>query len=453
LASAGPKAGDALIASRWRVGLLGASIVASLALATCGGGDGGGNTSPASIAVSSPSCGELEYEAPGEPQAVIVSDLPMQGDSAERSAQQVDAIKLVLEQQGWQAGGVSVGFQACDDSIAKTGLWDVATCRSNARAYASNEKVLGVIGTYNSGCAAEEIPILNRASVAMISPGNTAVCLTEESPICTDYSPKTRYPTGERNYARVVPNDAFQGAGLAEFARKQGIERPFVLYAAGDPTSTGQAVNFRGAAATLGLKLAGYESWDPEARDYRRLMDEVKRSGADAVVLAGLIEQNGAQVIRDKVAVVGANASVPLLAFDGFSQQSTIDKAGAASRGMFASIPGKSLDELSSVGQDFVSDLEIQLRGKPVELYAPYGGEAAAVLLDAVENAGGVRSHVPAAMLDVRRNDGILGTYGFDAGGDPTVGPVTIFRAAGSFEAYDEVAPASAVVDGARLGH
>jgi branched-chain amino acid transport system substrate-binding protein len=442
-------------------GLLAGSVLASLALTACGSsGSSTGtsegtysNTSPSSVAVSTPTCGKLEYGGKGEPEAVIVSDEPMRGDSAERSIQQVDAIKIILEHRGWQAGGVNVGFQACDDSIAKTGLWDAATCRSNARAYASNENVLGVIGTYNSGCAALEIPILNRASVAMISPGNTAVCLTEESPICTDYSPKTLYPTGERNYARVVPNDAFQGAGLAEFARKQGIQRPFVLYAGGDPTSTGQAVNFRGAAAQVGLKLAGYQRWNPDAGDYHQLMGDVKRSGADAVVLAGLIEQNGAQLIRDKVDIVGANSGVPLLAFDGFSQQSTIDKAGAVSHGMFASVPGKSLDELSGAGRNLVRELKNELHGKPVELYAPYGGEAAVVLLDAIAKAGGARSDVPAAMHHVRRKHGILGTYEFDANDDPTVDPITIFKAASSFVTYDEVTPPAAVADAARRGH
>ena len=48
----------------------------------------------------------------------------MQGDSAERSAQMVAAIRLELENQGWQAGQTRIAFQVCDDSIAETGEWD-----------------------------------------------------------------------------------------------------------------------------------------------------------------------------------------------------------------------------------------------------------------------------------------------------------------------------------------
>jgi branched-chain amino acid transport system substrate-binding protein len=226
-------------------------------LATACGDDDDGAEGGEDVAVALEACGDLEYGGEGDPDAVIVTDLPMLGDSAERSEQQVEAVRLVLEQRDWTAGETSVGFQACDDSIEETGLWDEEACRSNAEAYAEHEQVLGVVGTYNSGCAAIEIPILNEADVAIISPGNTAVCLTEESPTCEDYSPRSLYPAGSRNYARVVPNDAFQGAALAEFTARQGSERPYVLYAADDPTSTGQATNFRGAAEALGLELAG----------------------------------------------------------------------------------------------------------------------------------------------------------------------------------------------------
>ena len=91
-----------------------------------------------------------------------------------------NAIRLVLEQADNKAGDFTIEFEAFDDSTAAKGAWDGAVCASNARMYAEDESVVGVIGTYNSGCAAIEIPILNEAGVAMISPANTAVGLTHE---------------------------------------------------------------------------------------------------------------------------------------------------------------------------------------------------------------------------------------------------------------------------------
>jgi branched-chain amino acid transport system substrate-binding protein len=380
----------------------------------------------------------------------IVSDLPLQGAAAERSSQQEEAIRLVLDQRRWKAGATAVAYQACDDSIAKTGLWDAATCRSNAAAYVKDRRVLGVIGTYNSGCAGEEIPILNRADVAMISPGNTAVCLTEPSTGCANGQPASLYPSGNRNYARVVPNDAFQGAALAEFAKQEGIAKPFVLYAANDPTSTGQAENFRGAAQALGLRLAGYETWDEKAKSYASLFGKVKRSGADGVVLAGLTGQNGGQVIKDKVAVVGSNDGLPLIAFDGFAQQATIDSGGSASKGMFASVPGSAPENLPAKGRALVDDLKGKTDGHPVEQFAPYAGEAAAVLLDAIAKAGPDRAGIAKAVLATRGGGGILDPYDIEPSGDPSVGPITVLKAGSSFSPLREVTPQAGVVRAAR---
>lgn len=425
------------------------SIAAALLVAACGGNDSSSTSSADVEGVKANTCGNVEYRGEGTPQGLIVSDLPMRGDSAERSRQQVDAIRLVLEQNDWKAGPTTVGFQACDDSISKTGLWDPATCRSNAHAYADDDRVLGVIGTYNSGCAAEEIPILNEADLIMISPGNTAVCLTESSPLCESGQPESLYPTGSRTYARVVPNDAFQGAALAEFAKSEGSKQPFVLYAGDDPTSLGQAANFRAAAEDVGLHLAGFASWDAKANRYADLFKTVKATPADGVILAGLTEENGAQVIRDKVAKLGSNEEVPLIAFDGFAQQATIDEAGADSKGMFASVPGRAPEELTGDGATLVGDLQDEIGDQTVEQFAPPAGEAAAVMTDAIAAAGPHRPGIVKAVF-ATNGGGIIGAYRLGPSGDPDVGPITVLRAESSFTPFREIRPQPQVVTAAR---
>jgi branched-chain amino acid transport system substrate-binding protein len=441
---------------RSRLLAVGVALFGALLVAACGDDDDGNQLGEVE-ALSNAACEEAEYEGEGDPQALIVSDLPMQGDSAERSEQQVEAIRLVLENNQWKAGGIDVAFQVCDDSSEETGLWSEDQCRENAQSYAENPDVIGVIGTYNSGCAAIEIPILNQAGVAMVSPGNTSVCLTQASSSCVDGQPPSLYPAGRRNYVRVVPNDAFQGAALVEFAQRRGIERPFVLYAANDPTSTGQAENFQGAAAGAGLALAGYETWDPDAPGYANLFQKVADSEADAVVLAGLTEQNGGRLIENKVATVGSNQEVPLIAFDGFAQQATIDEAGEAAAGMFASVPGRAPQNLRGRGERLVAELRSEVSAQ-VELYAPYAGEAAKVLLDAIDAAsaagfepGGERSLVARNLFQTTRTPtDILGAYRITPTGDPSVGPVTIFVADGRFQVETEVIPDRELVGAAR---
>lgn len=435
--------------------VIAALVAVSGFMVACGSSDNSSDDSSQTPGLTLANCGDVEYGGSGDFDSLIVSDLPLQGDSETRSTQMNAAIKQVLQDNNWTAAGVKVGFQPCDDSIAKTGLWDEATCKDNANAYAGDTNVIGVIGTYNSGCAEAMIPILNQAeegAVPMISPGNTAVCLTETASTCLSGEPDSLYPTGDRNYARVVPNDAFQGAGLATFAKSQGSTKVAVLYAKDDPTSKGQADTFTGAAQADGLTIATSKPWDPEAKDYTSLMKQVGDSGADAVLLAGLTEQNGGQLIKDKVSVLGPNnGDVALYAPDGFNQQSTIDEAGSASKDMFASIPGTAPELLpAGPGQTLVKELTADSADGTVETYAPYAGQAVQVLLDAINKGGSDRGAVATALYDVKVKDGITGTFDITDTGDPSVGPVTISQAGSTFKPIKVVKPANNLVTAAR---
>jgi branched-chain amino acid transport system substrate-binding protein len=433
-------------------------IASSLALLLLGlaGFAAGAGAAAAGVGVTpvaSSSCAAVQYRGSGTADALIVSDLPLQGDSRQRSQQMNDAIQLVLNGAGWRAGSHNVAFQACDDSSAKTGLWSKARCQANARAYAANPSVLAVIGTYNSGCAEAMIPILSKApggGLAMVSPGNTLICLTQPSPSCPAGQPGSLYPK-VRNYVRVVPNDAYQGAGLASFAKSKGIGRAYVLYAGGDPTSLGQAKTFRGAAAKLGIQIAGFRSWNPEAADYKNLMRVAGRTMPDAVLLAGLTEQNGGRLIKDKVAVLGPNGGgVKLLAPDGFAQQSTIELAGKASEGMFASVPGRVPQNLVGPGKKLFAELRKEVKG-PVELYAPYAGQAASVVLGAIASGEG-RGGVVGAVRKTEVRNGITGSFSILPSGDPSVGPITVSIAKKTFVPVREVEPGQALVKAARHG-
>ena len=434
-----------------------AAIVAGLVLVACGGDEGGSSDKVGDVNGIQADCGNIEYHGSGTPAKLIVSDLPLKGDSAERSKQQNDAIVQELARKGWQAGNdIQVAFQACDDSIASTGEWDESLCRTNAQKYAANPDVIGVIGTYNSGCAAIEMPILNKApggGVPMVSPGNTFVCLTEPSPtLCKPDEPGKYFPSGTRNYIRVVPNDAVQGAGMASFANEQGVRKPFILIASDDPTSEGQGRTFEGAAKSLGMTIAGVEHYDPKAASYTDLMKKAKAAGADAVFLAAILEENGAQLIKDKVSVLGPNdGTVKLLAPDGFAQQNTIDQAGSASAGMYVSLPGKVPDSLSGDGAVFVHQLESQLGDQPIEVFAPYAGQAAQVLLNAIR-VGQTRSGTIAALFETKVTEGITGNFAITPSGDPRPAPISVQKAAGTFELEKSIVPPPDLVSAARGG-
>ena len=437
-------------------------LVATLALMAsgCGGDDeeGAGGGGGEITALPSSSCTGLEYKGDGDPDYLIVSDLPLQGSSRTQTIQIVGAIRYLLDQAGWKAGDYNIAYQSCDDATAQAAKWDSGKCSQNANAYAQNEKLIGVIGTFNSGCAAIIIPVLNQApngGIAMISPANTFVCLTEGGPGCEDTEPDKYYPTGNRNYARVVAHDAYQGAAMAEFAQSQGIKNVYIL---NDKEAYGQGVaeNFRNAAESVGIKVAGFEAWDPKASSYEGLFRKIGGSGADAIFLGGLIDENGAKVIKDKVAVLGPNdGKVKLLAPDGFTTQQTIDEAGNSAAGMFMSVAGVPIDQFKGAGAEFASKFKPSLGGKEIDPYAIYGAQAAQVLLDAIAASDGSRGDIIAKMFEAKVTDGLLGSFEINENGDPSgaegaVVGFTIYKATSKLETETTISPKSETVDAGR---
>jgi branched-chain amino acid transport system substrate-binding protein len=434
------------------VGLLVA--VLALVAAGCGGSDGGS----APEALPSSSCTAIEYEGDGNPDYLIVSDLPLQGASRTQTLQINDAIRYQLKQLGFKAGDYKIGFQACDDATAQAGKWDSGKCSQNANAYSGNDKVIGIIGTFNSGCAGIIIPVVNQApdgGIAMVSPANTYVCLTQGGPGCDATEPDKYYPSGTRNYVRVVANDAYQGGADAEFAQSLGVKSVYILNDK-EAYGLGVATNFQKAAESLGIKVAGFEAWDPKASSYEALFGKVKASGADAVFLGGLIDENGAQLIKDKVAVLGPNDGVKLITPDGFATQQTIDDSGPASDGMYMSVAGQPIDQFTGAAKEFADNFSQEyLGGKTIDPYAIYGAQSAQVMLDAIGGSDGSRSDVIAKLFETRVTDGLLGSFGFSENGDPegasgAVVAITVYKAVDNKLATDKViSPKQSTVDAA----
>ena len=423
-------------------------LVAALALVAAGCGGGGGAEV---TALPSSSCTALEYEGDGDPDYILASDFPLQGSSRTQTEQIVAAIRFELEQRQWKAGDYNIAYQSCDDATAQAAKWDSGKCSANANAYAANDAVIAVIGTFNSGCAAIEIPVLNEApdgGIAMMSPANTYPCLTVNLPgACEATEPDKYYPAGTRNYARVAPADDYQGAFVAEFMQKQGIKSVYILndkeaYGLGVATTTRKAVE------SLGIEVKGFEAWDPKASSYEALMKKIQGTGAESVFLGGLIDENGAQLIKDKVAVLGPNdGDVKLYAPDGFTAQQTIDESGPASAGMYMSVAGVPIDAFTGTAKDFIDQLLAgPLVGKPIDPYAIYGAQSAQIVLDAIAASDGSRSDVIAKMFEAQVVDGLLGTFGFNENGDPTnargaVVGFTMYVATDKLEAEDNFSP------------
>jgi len=410
-------------------GLLGFWIlllaVLGLAAASCGGDDdeGGGGGGEVTELPSS-SCRALESKADGDPDVLIASDLPRQGGSRLQTTQMVGAMRLLLDDRDWKAGDYNIAYQDCDDATAQAGKWDSGKCSQNANAYASNESVIAVVGTFNSGCAAIEIPVLNNApggGLLMISPANTYGCLTEP---CAGNEPEKYYPTGTRNYARVAPSDPNQAAVVAQLMGEQGVKSVYILNDK-EAYGLGVAKNVAGAAKAAGIKVLGFAAYTPTSANFEALFQKIKGTNPDAVFVGGLIDENSGQLINDKVAVLGPNnGDVKLFLPDGFTTDAVFQaKEGGTpkAKDAFFTVAGAPVDQYKGKGGEFARRFKDEvLGGKPVDPYAILAVQAMDVVLNAIEDSDGTRADVIKKVFETKVDDGYIGGFEFNENGDVT---------------------------------
>jgi branched-chain amino acid transport system substrate-binding protein len=396
------------------------AAVTALLVVGCGGGGGQGGSG----------------DGGGGGQTVkIVSDLPLQGANRAQTTTMVNAIEMAIEERGGKAGSATIEYESLDDATAQAGQWDEAKCAENAQTAAQDEEVVGWIGPFNSGCAAVEIPILNEAGLGMISPANTYIGLTK--PGGEPDEPEKYYPTGERNYTRVIVADDEQGQAGALLMEEEGVESVYIL----DDKETygkGLADQTQKSAEELGIQVVGREGIDGSAANYRSLMNKIARLDPDAIYFGGIIENNAGQLIKDKVGAGMSNDDVLFIGPDGIFVDTFISQAGNAAEGAYVTFGGLPESELTAKGQQFVQDYESQYDDE-IQPYTAYAYEAANVMLDAIERASKegevTREAVLQQIFATEDYNGVLGTWSFDEDGDTTLTELSVQRVEnGQFE-------------------
>ena len=398
------------------------SVSSVFVAAACGGGSGSSDSSGG---------------GGGGESVKIVSDLPLQGANRAQTTTMVNSIKLALEERKGKAGDIKVEYESLDDATAQSGQWDEAKCAENAQGAAQDDSIVGWIGPFNSGCAAVEIPILNKAGLGMISPANTYIGLTK--PGGESDEPDKYYPSGERNYTRVIVADDKQGAAGAALMEEEGLETVYIL----DDKETygkGLADQFQKAAEAAGIEVVGREGIDGSASNYRSLMNKIAQEDVDAIYFGGIIENNAAQILKDKVGANMPNDEVAFIGPDGIFVDSLVEQAGDASEGIYVTFGGLPQSELSDKGKEFVKNYE----GKyddTIQPYTAYAYEAANVMLDAIERAGEEAGGAPdraAVLKEIQATEdfeGALGTWSFDDDGDTSLTELSVQKVEdGKFE-------------------
>ena len=318
-------------------------------------------------------------------------------------------------------GVCRIGYQSCDDSTAQAGIFDEGKCTANAKLTRRTTGGDGV-GPFTRAAPTGQIPIANRAGLAMISPTNSDIGLTHATPLTPEGLVASLYPTGKRNYVRIFPREDAQAAAAALFARDAGAHRVAVLQrrwirARGRlPTSRApradsgsmccrRADGTRKPAATTGsrTRLRGpipmLSTWPDcstgtAARVIRNLRAKLPSSGSSSPTMASCRSPRSSRAPdpRRTASHVTRSGPVPQIGFH-------------------------------PEGRQFVAQFAATQGTRPVYFESVYAAQAAELLLDAIARADGSRESVVAALRRTRVKRGLLGGIAFDSEGDITRAP------------------------------
>ncbi len=353
-------------------------------------------------------------------------DMPLSGADAATGIPTRNGSVMAIEETN--AKGVPGGFTfvAYDLDDAVQGAHDPAQGAQNVKSFIADPAVLAMVGPFNSSVAQAEIPDTNDAGLAQISPATTNPGLTKG-----DEAAKLRTSHPDvNNFFRVCTTDDRQGAAGAQFARKLGLKKAFIV----DDNETygkGLADVFETQFKADGGTVLGHEHLTKGQTDYKALLTKAHALSPDMIFYGGTTVTGGA-LLRKQMGDTGLGA-VAFLGGDGISDDEFIKSSGESANGVYYTVAAPETSKLASATA-FVANYKKRWKSD----VGPYSANAyAATMIEiaAIEKAaaanGGALPTRDAVLKLVAATHGFaspIGTIGFDKNGDTTAPILSVYR-------------------------
>ncbi len=363
--------------------------------------------------------GGIEVAMAADAQTVKIGiDLPLSGADSSDGGPTANGAVLAIEQANAKglAGGFKVAADTLDDAVQ--GKHDPAQGAQNVKTFISDPVVLGMVGPFNSNVAKSEIPLTNDAGLVQISPSNTNDGLTR-GPDAAKL--RTAHPD-VNNYFRVCTIDSRQGAAGAEFAKKLGFKKAFII----DDNETygkGLADVFEAQFKDGGGTVLGHEHITPNQQDFTALLTKARSLGPDVVFYGGTTSTGGG-LVRKQMGNVGMS-NIAYMGGDGISDEEFLKVAGALANGTYYTVAAPEVSQLPSAKQ-FIAAYKERWKADP----GPYSANAyaaAQVIVAAINKAIAANGNKMPTRADVLKYVAAtsnlatpIGPVGFDKFGDTT---------------------------------
>ncbi|MEE8163006.1 MAG: branched-chain amino acid ABC transporter substrate-binding protein [Anaerolineae bacterium] len=339
-------------------------------------------------------------------EVIVYVAAPLSGFQANGGQTVLGGAKLMAEQLN-KAGGL-LGYRVQVVGIDDESDSDVAVevAKQIREAIEQGDRVIGMIGHYNSGQTLAAMETYKDLPIVVITPTASEVSITQR---------------GYRNFFRVNANDATQARVDAEFlVNTLGAQRVAVVYN-DDPYGQGLgaliADNLRDLGAQVPLELQVAVEQSSFAGQVKRIAEV----NPDAVFYGGYEVE--APYLRAEL--VEAGITVPFLASDGAFLSATIDESGGAAEGIyvsaFAPSPGAVVDK-----QWIKEYQEVDYRNP--DTYSINGHSAMHVLAEGVKRAKSFDATKVAQAIRQLDFDTLVGHISYDQRGDLKEQNIYIFQ-------------------------
>ena len=312
-----------------------------------------------------------------------------------------------------EAGGIN-GRQLTlifgDDTGAEKEAISVAT------RFATDRRILAVVGHFNSACSLAGKPIYAENGIVELSPGSTNVSVCEGS----DWTFRNLY------------RDDFQGEFIAKYIKDymKQFQAVAILFE-NDDYGRGLRDGFSAAAEEIGIKIVASEAYDRDNTDFKAQLTSIKAKNPDLIFISGLYSQAG--LIAKQAREAGITAQ--LFGADGVDSPDFLKIAGAAAEGTYLTTPFTfelGGEEAKRVASDFENEY-----GVPPDTWAALTYDAMGMIVEAIEktynkdarlneNRKAIRDHLASLDTPEEGYKGITGLTYFDKNGDTVNKPAYV---------------------------
>ncbi len=324
---------------------------------------------------------------------------PMTGDQSKMGIDLRNSVELAVAE--WNEKGGVLGQRI--EMIAGDDAADPKQAVSIANKFI-NQKVVAVVGHWNSSCSIPASEYYHNANLVMITPATTNPKLTRQ---------------GFTKVFRVCGTDDQQGKVAAEFVLKK--LRPKRVAIIHDKTAYGQglAEYFKKALGTS-AEVVFDDGIVQRDQDYKGMLTAMKEKRPDAYFFGGIYPEAGRLVRQAKE--VGLNA--PMITGDGVYDPTFLNIAGKAAEGTYVTF-GRDPSGLTTA-KDFNARYKAKY-GEPGP-YSIYAYDAANIILSSIAASGTTDGGKVAEHIRKTTFPGAFGKISFDQNGDVTVAPFVVWQ-------------------------